>query len=170
VTVFRCPFLEIHHSRATFASFNKDYYVVKFKRRAGVVAIHDGNVLLVRQYRFLPNDFSWELPGGTIGDDEKFEAGIIRECYEETGVRVSALRKLITYYPGLDNVDNRTTVYASESVEVPLAFQGDLREVSRTAWIPVQKSLQMVFAGDILDAMTVAGLLAYHHRQSQPNL
>lgn len=162
-TAYQCPFMEITHQRAEFDGFTKNYYVVNFKRRSGVVALKEGEVLLVRQYRFLPNDTSWELPGGTIEDHEDLESGLVRECLEETGVRVSALRVLVEYYPGLDNVDNQTTVYLSEQTEAVAPFRGNPAEILEIAWIPLERCLRMVFDREILDAMTVAGLLACDH-------
>ena len=160
-TTYQCPFMEIYHRRAHFEGFSKDYYVVSFKRRGGIVALRDGKVLLVRQYRFLVNDHSWELPGGTIEETENLELGLVRECFEETGVRPRSLQRLIVYYPGLDNVDNRTTVFYSEDAEIAGPFKRNPAEVSGIAWVPFEKCLEMVFNQEILDAMTVAGLLAY---------
>lgn len=125
------------------------------------MAVRDGNVLLVRQYRFLLNSGSWELPGGTIEDNEPLEDGLVRECVEETGVRPRNLRQLIVYYPGLDNVDNRTTLFYSDEVEVVAPFHKNPSEISDIAWIPFERSLKMIFQQEILDAMTIAGLLAY---------
>jgi len=97
--VYRSPFMEIYHQHANFGSFAKDYFVVNFRRRSGVVMLNEGKVLLVRQYRFLVNEQSWELPGGTITDSEDLEQGLARECVEETGIRPRGLRHLIDYYP-----------------------------------------------------------------------
>lgn len=162
-TTYRCPFMDIYHHKARFDGFSKDYFVVSFKRRGGVVAVHDGNVLLVRQYRFLINGLSWELPGGTIEEAEDMRNGIERECLEETGVAIGEVRELVTYYPGLDNVDNRTTIFYTENVKPTSSFQGNPREIGEIAWIPLSRCIEMVFSREILDAMTIAGLLAYDH-------
>jgi ADP-ribose pyrophosphatase len=162
-TTYRCPFMEITHQRADFGSFAKEYFVVNFRRRGGVVALRDGNALLVKQYRFLINAASWELPGGTIDDDENLEEGLARECVEETGVRPKLLERLVEYYPGLDNVDNRTTIFLSEHAETVAPFQANPSEVTEIAWTPLPRCLEMIFNGEILDAMTIAGLLACDH-------
>lgn len=165
-TLHKNPFLEIQSSRARFNGFSKDYYVIKFKRRAGVVAVKDGQVLLVRQYRFLTNKLSWELPGGTIEDSETMREGLRRECLEETGITLGKLLPLVEYYPGLDNVDNRTCLFLCRNVKIARPFCPDPAEITDIAWVKPEKCLKMIFARQILDAMTVAGLLAYAHRNA----
>jgi 8-oxo-dGTP pyrophosphatase MutT (NUDIX family) len=161
---YRNPFFKVEHTRATFPGFEKDYFVVNFGRRGGVVAVRNGAVLLVRQYRFLLGEMSWEVPGGTVLESEDIQAGLRRECLEETGVALGALRPLIEYYPGLDNVDNRTSIFACEELRIASAFAPNPAEVVALDWFPLARCLQMVFSGQILDAMTIAGLLAYAQR------
>jgi ADP-ribose pyrophosphatase len=160
---YSTPFMDIVHSRADFGRFIKDYYVVTFGQRAGVVGVHDNKILLVRQYRFLIGDYSWELPGGTIERNESPEVGLARECLEETGFRPEDLRLLLVYYPGLDNVDNRTSIYLSQRMRPVRPFVASPSEVSEIGWFSLDECLGKVFKHDILDAMTIAGLLAYHH-------
>jgi ADP-ribose pyrophosphatase len=164
---YRTPFMDVVHSRADFGDFAKDYYVVTFGERGGVVGIRDGRILLVRQYRFLIDGYSWELPGGTIEKKESAEAGLARECLEETGMLPRDLELLLVYYPGLDNVDNRTSIYVSERMEFRKPFVGNPAEVSEIGWFGANECLEMVFRQEILDAMTVSGILAYHHRGSR---
>lgn len=163
--VHRNPFMEIEHTEADFGAFKKNYFVVNFGPRAGIVAVRDRNVLLTRQYRFLIDTLSWELPGGTIEQGEDPVAGAVRECLEETGVRCRDLKPLLAYYPGLDNVDNRTTIWYSEAVEAASPFIANDAEVVEVSWIPLQRCLDMIFSQEILDVMSVAGLLAYDHMQ-----
>lgn len=163
---YRTPFMDIEHSRADFGQFVKDYYVVKFGERGGIVGVEQDRILLVRQYRFLIDDDSWELPGGTIEKGESAEAGLARECLEETGLEPRDLRLLLVYYPGLDNVDNRTSIYLSQRMERMRPFAGNRAEISEIRWFSLDECLGMVFRQQILDAMTVAGLLAYYHFRS----
>jgi ADP-ribose pyrophosphatase len=75
-------------------------------RAAVILAVEDGHVLLVEQYRVPLGKNCIELPAGLIGDDSEGEdpldaAG--RELEEETGYRASALENLGEYYssPGM---------------------------------------------------------------------
>ena len=63
-------------------------------RAAVILAIHEGHVLLVEQYRVPLGRRSLELPAGLIGDEtegETIEAAATRELEEETGYRPSAI-------------------------------------------------------------------------------
>lgn len=162
-TTYQTPFFDVYHSRADFGSFFKDYYVINFGPRGGIVAVKNGEILLARQYRYLINRMSWELPGGTIEPDESAEAGAARECLEETGVMCSNLKPLVVYYPGLDNVENRTTIWHTSDVEIKTGFVSKAEEVSEVAWVPQARAMSMVLDGEILDGMSVTGLLAYQH-------
>jgi 8-oxo-dGTP pyrophosphatase MutT (NUDIX family) len=154
------PFMDVRHTRVDFGAFRKDYFVVDLGPRAGVVALRDGCVLLTKQYRFLVDDFVWELPGGRVDEGESAEIAAVRECLEETGIECSGLRKLIEYYPGLDNFNNRTTLFVSEEVREAGEFRAVASEVVEIRWFPLQEALDLVASGAILDALTVTGLLA----------
>ena len=164
---YRCPFFDVQRTRATFDEFEKEYFVVKFGRRGGVVAVRDRRILLVQQYRFLIKGMSWELPGGTVEDAEDLPEGLRRECLEETGVLLRTLHPLIEYYPGLDNVDNRTTVFLCDQFSTAEQFHPTPAEITAIEWTPVERCMTMIFGGQILDAMTIAGLLAYSRRMGQ---
>ena len=87
---------------ARFDGFSKEYYVSDHGQRAALVAVRNGEVLLVRQYRLLINGLSYEIPGGRIDENEAPEAAAIRECLEETGIRCLNAKSLIGYHPSLD--------------------------------------------------------------------
>ena len=158
---YKTPFMHVYHCKANFGAATKDYFVIKFKPRAGVVVVQDESVLLVSQYRYLLEANSWEIPGGSIEPNESPEKGLARECIEETGIHPLNLSLLITYYPGLDNVDNCTQVYHTNKFEVQTQFIANPLEINALAWVPLHKALAMIRQGKILDAMTISGLLAY---------
>jgi len=160
-------FMEVHHTRADFGTFEKDYFVITLGPRCGVVALKEGRILLTRQYRFLVDDFTWEIPGGRVDEGESPEQAVIRECIEETGVRCGELRPLVVYYPGLDNINNRTSLFYSERTEAVTPFVPNDAEVVEIRWMPLEQCLDMVFRGEILDALTVSGLLAYHAKATR---
>lgn len=159
--LFDCPFLQIKKKRKKFKEGSKDYFIVKFKRRAGIVVVQDEQILLVKQYRFLIDGFSWELPGGSVDDGEDEILAAQRECFEETGISAVVSEKLVCYYPGLDNVDNKTFIYLSKKIDRSDPFKANPLEINAIGWFSLEECLAMISSERILDAMTIAGLLAY---------
>ena len=73
---------------------------------AVILAVDDGHVLLVEQYRVPLGKTCLELPAGLIGDEtegEAAEAAAARELEEETGYRPARMTDLGHYYssPGM---------------------------------------------------------------------
>jgi ADP-ribose pyrophosphatase len=154
-------FLKIKRFRADFGSFSKNYDVVVFGPRAGMVAIRDGKILMTKQYRFLPNAWTWEIPGGTVDNGELSDQAAQRECLEETGVYCCDLRPLITYYPGLDNVDNKTSLFVSRNTTQAHAFVPSKSEVTEIAWMSIDDLLTKIGQGEIVDAFTLIAIFSY---------
>src|SRR5712692_2294872 len=84
--LYEDKYQQIYRVIADFGPFTKEYFVRDTGERAGVVVLSDDSVLLVRQYRLLLDDLSWEIPGGKVDDGETPKEAAIRECLEETGV------------------------------------------------------------------------------------
>ena len=77
-------------------------------RAAVIIAIEDGHVLLVEQYRVPLGRVCLELPAGLIGDDdgaddEPAEVAAIRELEEETGYTAARMDDLGEFHssPGM---------------------------------------------------------------------
>lgn len=75
-------------------------------RAAVILAIDDGHVLLVEQYRVPLGRYCLELPAGLVGDEdagESVEASAARELEEETGYRADTIDAIGDFYssPGM---------------------------------------------------------------------
>ena len=75
-------------------------------RAAVIVAVDDGHVLLVEQYRVPLGRRSLELPAGLVGDEtegEAVEASAARELEEETGYRADRVEAVGEFFssPGM---------------------------------------------------------------------
>lgn len=91
-------------------------------KAAVILAVEDGHVILVEQYRVPLGRNCVELPAGLIGDETEGEdpleaAG--RELEEETGYRAAKLESLGEYYssPGMVS-ESFTLVHASDLTKV----------------------------------------------------
>ena len=75
---------------------------------AVILAIHEGHVILVEQYRVPIGARCVELPAGLVGDEtagEEVEAAAIRELEEETGYRAERMINLARFHasPGMSS-------------------------------------------------------------------
>ena len=86
---------------------------------AVIVAIDDGHVLLVEQYRVPLGRNCLELPAGLIGDDKEGEAvetAAARELEEETGYRPARMTDLGYYYSSPGMVSEGFTLLRAEGL------------------------------------------------------
>jgi len=160
--VYENPRQRVYRVEAKFRDFTKEFFVTNFGPRVGLVVIRDGHVLLCEQYRLLINAPSWEIPGGRVDDGETPETAATRECLEETGYRCLNPRPLVLLQPGLDTVENATHIYFSDEIAgAPEPDQIHANEIERCDWWPVDRCLDMISRREIVDNLTVSGLLAY---------
>jgi len=87
---------------------------------AVILAVDDGHVLLVEQYRVPLGRRCLELPAGLIGDEtesEAAESAAARELEEETGYRPARMTDLGFYYSSPGMVTEGFTLLRAEGLE-----------------------------------------------------
>ena len=85
-----------------------------------IVAIDDGHVLLVEQYRVPLGRDCIELPAGLVGDDSAGEAAAVaatRELEEETGYRAGTMVSLGEYHSSPGMVSESFTLFRAGALE-----------------------------------------------------
>ena len=85
-------------------------------RAAVILAIDDGHVLLVEQYRVPLGKACIELPAGLVGDhdgnaDEDASIAAIRELEEETGYRAATIRNCGEFHSSPGMVSESFTLF-----------------------------------------------------------
>ena len=90
-------------------------------RAAMIVAIDDGHVILVEQYRVPLGSMSLEFPAGLIGDDdgdadEDALVAAARELEEETGYRADWLEEIGSFYSSPGMVSENFTLVRAHGV------------------------------------------------------
>ena len=102
-TVWSGKFLEVHKDG------NWEYVSrTRGVSAAVILAVDDGDVILVEQYRVPLGASCLELPAGLVGDEEEgeeVEAAAIRELEEETGYRAERMVALGRFHasPGMSS-------------------------------------------------------------------
>jgi len=159
--VYENDFFQIVRVPVDFGDFTKEYYIREDGVHVGLLVIRDESVLLVRQYRVLIDDLSWEIPGGGIDEGEEPEQAAIRECAEETGLLCRNLKPLIKFELGLETIHNPSWVFYTDDFEVSEGMSQDPREVVQSHWVPVDDCIDMIFAQQISSSFSIVALLAY---------
>lgn len=86
---------------------------------AVILALDDGHVILVEQYRVPLARNCLELPAGLVGDEtqgEAAETAAIRELEEETGYRAETMTDLGRYYSSPGMVSEGFTLLRAEGL------------------------------------------------------
>lgn len=87
---------------------------------AVILAVEDGHVILVEQYRVPLGGWCLELPAGLVGDDEEgeeAEAAAIRELEEETGYRAGRMVALGRFHSSPGMSSESFTLLRAEGLE-----------------------------------------------------
>jgi len=135
----------------------------------GVLPIEsNGDIWLVGQWRYVLDQFSWELPegGGSPEADPIEEAK--RELLEETGLAAENWSQILELHPSNSTSRERALCFLATGLTRVSEPQPDASEADmRVERLPFLDAFAQALDGRITDAMTVAMLLrAYHMAQT----
>lgn len=150
----------VEHLRVELSDGSLDWReVVRHHGGAGVVAVRDGRMCLVRQYRVALGRMTLEIPAGKVNPGEPRDECAARELTEETGLVAERLELLTESYGAPGFTDEHTSVYFAHGLS-----QGDAApdegEFVDVLWVPVDDAVRAIRLGLIDDAKTVEGILA----------
>ena len=135
------------------------YGVVDCGNCVGVLPFVDGaHVLLVGQYRYVAERFTWEMPTGGVRPGESLEAAAQRELAEEAGRRAGRLTWISTYHTSKSVMNETAHLYLGEAL-APAAHPPDDTEFIERRIFPFGEVLEMVRRAEITDSMTVIAVL-----------
>ena len=155
------PWIEILHDDVIRPDGNPGIYgVVHFRHLAiGVVPldVERDAVLLVGQYRYTLDHYSWEVPEGGGRFDEDPEAAARRELVEETGYRGGVWRELCRAELSNSVTDEVTIMFVATDLEAGEASPEGTEQI-QMRWVPFAEAMAMIRRGEIRDAMSILGL------------
>lgn len=123
-----------------------------------VVAVHDGQVYLVRQYRHATGLTLLELPAGTIDAGEDHEQTAMRETEEEIGMTPGRLTYLAQGYVSPGYSSELQSFWLARDLS-PVESRADDDEFLDVVSMPFQDALDWALAGDCRDIKSVVGLV-----------
>ena len=118
----------------------------------------DGNLVLVRQYRYPVGETLLEAPAGIIEESETPLACAQRELQEETGYRARKLESLGRFWTTPGFSDELMYAYVATGLE-PSRLEPDDDEDIAVETVPPSRVRELIRQGEIRDAKTIAALL-----------
>jgi len=136
-----------------------EHHVVKLHHVA-ITAILDNQdrVLMMWRYRFVPQQWGWELPGGIVDEGEDPADTALREVVEETGWQPKGLEHVVTYQPMVGMVDSPHEIFVGHGAE-QVGSPTDLEEAGHIEWVPMGDVPGLMSRGELMGSGTLVALL-----------
>ena len=134
------------------------------KHRGGVAVIaedENGNILLVKQFRYPYKELLYEIPAGKR--DNESEEPIVcgkRELREETGAIAKNFYSLGKLYPSPGYCGEIIWIFAADELQF-VGQKLDSDEFLNVERVPLEKAVKMVMDGEITDAKSQIAILKY---------
>ena len=106
----------------------------------GGVVINKNNEILLVQDRIHSSHSIYKLPGGMLEEEQRLEDGIVREVWEETGIRAKLIKmvSVLNSHPYRFNKSNMYIVFQLEPLSSEINVI-DTHEIEKALWMPLEE-------------------------------
>ncbi|MDR1280986.1 MAG: NUDIX hydrolase [Opitutaceae bacterium] len=165
--VFDLQSVRFRHPRR---AVERDFVVIDAPDWVNIVArTTDNRIVLVNQFRYGSDEFSWETPGGVIERGEDPVHAGLRELQEETGYGGGQARLLGSIRPNPAIMNNHCHFVLADGVEPLHAQAWDADEELQMALLPSDDVYALARTGGITHSLTLCALfLCEPLRQAAP--
>ena len=154
------PWMSLYHDQFEMPDGKKgNYFYMHTLGSALTIPVNDeGKILLVKQYRYLTNNTSLELPCGGIKQGQSEEDAARAELVEETGYECAKLKRVGKFIPYNGLSDETCTVYIARKLNF-VGTKPDATEQIEVVTLSPDEINALIKKGKILDGMTITGWL-----------
>lgn len=157
---YQNPWIVVYHDEVVRPDGQPGIYgLVHYRNRAVAIVALDGHdrVLLVGQFRYTLNLYSWEIPEGGAAPEEELLAAAQRELREETGCSAKCWQEIARLHLSNSVSDEEGVCFLATEL-MPGAPEPEGTERLQVRWVPFAEALDMVADGCITDALAVVSL------------
>jgi 8-oxo-dGTP pyrophosphatase MutT (NUDIX family) len=139
-----------------------EYHVVHLGRIAVALIVNEHDqALMLWRYRFVTDQWGYELLGGLVDEDEDAPVTAAREAVEESGWRpVGEPEPLISFEPLPGQVTAPLDVFLWRQAEL-VGEPTDAEEAGRVEWVSLEQVPELARRGELLGSGTLVALLYY---------
>lgn len=145
--------------------------VIRFVKTISVLPVlRDGGIILERQFRSPVGGWVIEAPAGKIDPGESPEATMHREVEEEIAHRIVEARELFQGWVSCGYTDEYMHYFLATVEPIPAGERThfpDHDEQIETLTVTLDEALAMIERREIVDAKTIALLLAHAREQKR---
>lgn len=134
--------------------------IVRHPGAAAVMALLDGKLLVVNQFRKPLEKCQIEIPAGKLDIDEDPMAAAARELEEETGYRAKTLKLVSSFYTSPGFADEKLYLYFANELEQGIQHLDEDEDIVVEA-ISLKQADAYIADGSISDAKTILAVYAW---------
>jgi ADP-ribose pyrophosphatase len=165
-----CPWYSVRQDEIGLPNGNTAVYnVIQHPGAVFIIPLTaDGQIILIRSYRYTVNDWCWELPAGGLKSGRSLVETAVEELREEIGGAAEALHYVGQFYPSNGVSDEVAHIFIASGVTLgqPQHEAVEMIEIHPT---PLAEALRMARANEISDGPSALALLISESKITQIN-
>jgi len=166
--VFKGKIIQLSQEETTLPNgLQVCFEIVRHPGAAAIVPLKEnGNVILIRQYRYAVDDYLLEIPAGTLHSGEDPTVCAARELEEEVGYQATRWEKLLPIFTAPGFCDEKIHLYLAQGLR-ETKQRLDRDEIIERVEMPLSEAVTKILDGTICDAKSISGLMRVYLRQQK---
>ena len=160
-SIYRNPWIHVREDRVLRPDGQPGIYgVIEIPPSIAVLAVdQEDRLLLIGQWRYTRNKYSWELPiGASHASDANIQDSAARELREEAGVEAERWTALGTLEASIGVTTDTQWLFLATGLKQGTSTP-DPDEQLAVKWVPFVDAVHMELRGEICEAASTAAIL-----------